>query len=156
MFNRRQRGAGPDEPTRQLIGFIEQFGWGVRHVMNGIDDAIEELPFSYTVGLTAMTHPEIVQVGLPRESAHAFLNHVGEMVKNGHRFEAGSTTDELTETGYPIAFIEATDVSGLTAVTAIYGAVQALQLVWCDSSGRLPWDVGYSQEASPQTLLGSR
>ena len=156
MFKWRLRSADPDEPTQQMLDLIEQFGWGVRHVMNGIDDPTDELPFSYTVGLTAMNHPEIVQVGLPREPAHDFLNLVGEMVKEGHRFEAGSQTDKLTGIGYPVAFIEAVDVSGLTAVSTIYGSVDALQLVWCDSAGRLPWDDGYSQDASPQTLLGPR
>jgi hypothetical protein len=50
-----------------------------------------------------------------------------------------------------IAVVDKTD---LTAVDAIYGNVPALQIVWTDSGGRLPWEPGYANPAGSQRLLG--
>lgn len=113
----------------------------------------EGVPFAYTVGLTAMGHPEIVEQGLPNEVGHQFLNLVGEEVRAGRRFRAPSIVTDLTDGGQPVAFIHAEDTSELTAVEQVYGAVEALRLVWSDRSGRLPWDVGFGS-ASHQPLLG--
>lgn len=130
---------------------IEEFGWAVRHV--GAGDA-GEAAFSYTVGLTAMSHPEIVVTGLPFQSAHAFLNDIGRRVSAGEHFAPGLSTEELTGPDAPVVFIRADDVSGLTAVERVYGAVDALQMVWPDSTGQLPWAEGWRNPPGAQPLLG--
>ncbi|WP_368496997.1 DUF4262 domain-containing protein [Herbiconiux sp. A18JL235] len=138
-------------PGGEFLGLIEKYGWAIRHVGEGGFPA-----FSYTVGLTSMGHPELVMVGLPFDAAQGFLNNMGADVRDGSRFDAGSVVWDQTEPPAPIAFVEATDVSGLTAVEQVFGEVRALQAVWSDSQGRLPWDVGYRNPPEAQPLLGTR
>jgi hypothetical protein len=131
---------------------ISEFGWSIRHVGPGTGRG--EAAFSYTIGLTAMDHPEVVCTGLPFDHAQIYLNNVGSCVRDGQRFPPGSTTEDFTEPGAPVYFIRAIDVSGLTAVTQVYGQVEAVQMVWPDSAGRLPWHVGYRNAPDAQPLLG--
>lgn len=140
-----------NEPVfNQLLSLIQEHGWAIRHVGAGDDAA-----FSYTVGLTALGHPEIVMEGLPFEVAQAFLNLMGEDVKAGKRFAPGSITTDLTEPPAPIAFISVENIAGLTAVAEVYGQVKALQAIWSDSTGRLPWESSYRNSPDAQPLLGA-
>ena len=144
-----------DDPVLDdLLRLIEQFGWAVRHVGAGTSEG--EAAFSYTVGLTAMGHPEVVVTGLPFDVAQVFLNNIGRDVLEGEQFSAGLLTESLTSPGAPVVFIQAEDVSGLTAVEQVYGRVEALQMVWPDSTGRLPWVEGYRNPPQAQPLLGGR
>ena len=159
-------GAGVGGPSRQyrakvdddrmlgdLRALIEQHGWAVRVVAPRVGE--EGVPFAYTVGLTAMGHPEIVEQGLPNEVGHQFLNLVGAEVRAGRRFAASSIVRDLAEGDNPVAFIQVEDTSELTAVELVYGVVNALQLVWSDSSGRLPWEPDFGPGAAQQPLLGA-
>ena len=69
----------------ELLGLIRQHGWAVRHVGAGPGASA----FSYTVGLTALDHPEAVVTGLHFEHAQVFLNNIGADVRAGQRFEPG-------------------------------------------------------------------
>lgn len=92
--------------------------------------------------------------GLPPEVGTAFLNIVGEIVVHGRgRFVAGEATTELAD-GPAMPVLAVTDKSDLTAVDALYGDVPVLQVVWTDSSGRLPWEPDYANPPGSQRLLG--
>jgi hypothetical protein len=135
--------------SQQLQALIAEHGWAVRNV-----GAFANAPrFSYTVGLTALDHAELVMVGLPFEVSQAFLNLAGDMVRRGRQFQPGELTEDLAEGG-PIAIIRADDTAELTAVGQVYGTVSALQLVWSDSDGYLPWDNGYANDPGAQAILG--
>ena len=139
------------DPVDDLRAKIDAYGWAVRNV----SDADPAKCLSYTVGLTAHHHPEAVMTGLPPEVGTAFLNIVGEIVvREGGRFTAGEATTELSE-GPAMPVLAVSDTSALTAVDAIYGDVQALQIVWRDSGGHLPWESGYANPPGSQRLLGS-
>jgi hypothetical protein len=130
---------------------IDTYGWAVRNV----SDADASKCVSYTVGLAAHDHPEVVMTGLPPEVGTAFLNIVGEIVvREGGRFAAGEATTELAD-GPAMPVIEVLDKSELTAVDAIYGDVPALQIVWTDSRGCLPWEPSCANPPGSQPLLGS-
>ena len=149
----RARVTPADDPVlAELLQLIREYEWAVRHVGAGAE--LVEASFSYTVGLTAMSHPEVVVTGLPFGHAQTFLNNIGADVRAGRRFEAGLTTDDLTRPGAAVVFITAADTSGLTAVGQVYGSVQAVQMVWPDSAGRLPWTEGYNNAPHAQPLLG--
>ena len=138
------------EPLDELRQLIARHGWAVRHVV----DADPAQCFSYTVGLTAHLHPEIVMTGLPPEVAHTFLNIAGHLVVRQHgHLAAGDETTALAE-GRAFPVIAVTDTSGLTAVAELYGDVRAVQVVWTDSRGHLPWDEGYANPPGSQPLLG--
>lgn len=148
---------GADDPNRDavlkdLLEVIDVHGWCVRHVLAG--ELAEEVQFTYTIGLTAMGHPEVVVTGLPSESAHIYLNNVGSDVSDGKRYAAGDSTDEWTRPGAPVLFLAVDDTSGLAAIEQVYGHVDALQLVWPDSAGRMPWDPGCTNPPHVQPLLG--
>ncbi len=148
-FRRRRTEA---ELLDDLRALVRQFGWAVQDVDAGPDP--DDVPCSYTVGLTAMGHPELVVVGLPSSAAHDYLYLAVEAVRLGRRFEAGMRTEALTGSNAPVVFVEAVDTSRLTAVGEIYGTVEALQLVWPDSSGHLPWEGDYRNPPGTQPLLG--
>jgi hypothetical protein len=137
-----------------LRNLIRKHGWAVRNVMPGPTE--DEIQFSYTIGLTALDHPEVIILGMPHQSTHEFLNLIGDAVSRGTRYEHGTLTGEFTDDDTPIAFIRAEDTERLTAVDEIYGRVSALQMIWPDSAGRLPWQDGYRNPAAVQPLLGPR
>ena len=59
--------------------------------------------FAYTVGLTeTFGHPEIVLLGT-WQHAHPFLNAVGDLVRDGRRFETGDTSEEVLD-GFVVRF----------------------------------------------------
>jgi hypothetical protein len=135
----------------QLRTMIDTHGWAIRNVA----DADPAKCLSYTVGLTSHGHPEVVMTGLPADVGSAFLNIVGEIVvRERGQFRAGESTTELAD-GPPMPVLDVVEKSALTAVDAIYGDVPALQIVWTDSSGRLPWDPEYANAPGSQPLLGS-
>ena len=140
------------DPVDDLRAKIGTYGWAIRNVA----DVDPEKCLSYTVGLTAHDHPEVVMTGLPPEVGTAFLNNVGEIVvREGGRFTAGEATTELAD-GPAMPVIAVSDKGDLTAVDAIYGDVPAVQVVWTDSGGRLPWEPDYANPPGSQPLLGSR
>lgn len=137
-------------PLDDLRAKIDTYGWAVRNV----SDSDPAKCLSYTIGLTAHAHPEVVMTGLPPEVGTAFLNIVGEIVvREGGRFTAGEATTELAD-GPAMPVLAVLDKTDLTAVDAIYGDVPALQIVWTDSAGRLPWEPGYANPPGSQRLLG--
>jgi hypothetical protein len=144
--------AADDPVLADLLRLIKEHGWAVRHVGEGTGPG--HASFSYTVGLTALGHAEVVVTGLPFNHALTFLNNIGADVRAGSRFPPGLVTDDLTGPGAPVAFLAVTDTSGLTAVEQVYGDVQAVQMVWPDSSGRLPWTEGHNNPSEAQPLLG--
>jgi hypothetical protein len=154
----RLRRTRPDDEGARFLAdlrrVIDRFGWGVLH--EGAGPASGEPRLSYTVGLTALGHPEVAIVGLPFEAAEKFLNLVGESVRAGSRWEHGTTTARFTDAESPVVFLRAEDTSRLTAVAQVYGRVDAVQLIWPDSTGKLPWDEGHRNPPHVQPLLGQR
>lgn len=138
----------------ELLRLIREHGWAVRHVGAGAEP--DQAAFSYTVGLTALGHAEVVITGMPFNHAQTFLNNIGADVRAGQLFEPGLVTEDLTSPGAPVLFLAVDDTSGLTAVEQVYGGVQAVQMVWPDSAGRLPWMDGYGNPPNAQPLLGGR
>lgn len=143
-----------DRVLADLLGLIDEYGWAVRHVRAGPEPG--QAAFSYTVGLTAFSHPEVVITGMPSDHAQTFLNDIGADVRNGTRFEAGTVTEDLTEPGAPVVFLAVVDDEELTADEQVYGRVDAVQMVWPDSAGRLPWADGYNNPPGAQPLLGQQ
>ncbi len=78
-----------------------------RSERHGGADEGDDVEFSYTVGLTAMGHPEVIIVGMPAEHAMTFLNMIGEEVRRGGRFDHGTVTTEFTSDDAPVVFLRA-------------------------------------------------
>lgn len=82
-------GASLDEVRFDLHGRIERHGWAVQYVA---EESIGR-SWAYTIGLAAgFDHPELVVVGLEPEPAGGLLNVLGDMIRDGTRFDAGHLT----------------------------------------------------------------
>jgi hypothetical protein len=149
----------PDQPApeqdagqvlQDLQRVVDRFGWAVLHGGGGPGDP----RWSHTVGLTALGHPEVIVVGLPFAAGEKYLNLVGEAVRGGARFSPGAATTGLTDADSPVVFLAVEDVGRLSVAEQFYGSVEVLQLVWPDSTGRLPWQEGHRNPPEAQPLLG--
>ncbi|MEU2350912.1 DUF4262 domain-containing protein [Modestobacter sp. NPDC049651] len=143
--------AAAAQVRRDLQGVIDRFGWAVVHGGGGAAGA----RYSHTVGLTAGGHPEVIVTGLPFEAGEKYLNLAGRAITAGARFTPGAATTVLTDVDSPVVFLAVTDAERLTVAEQFYGRpVEALQLVWPDSTGLLPWQEGHRNPPTAQPLLG--
>lgn len=134
---------------------IDKFGWAVVGVFPAEDDP--GVPFAYTVGLSAKGLPELALYGLGSPVAGAILNDVARgMVTADSAVRGGDQLRGLLAGDLPIGVLEMTNTTDLTGVCRMYGAVSAaVQLVWPDKAGLMPWDEGYAIPADRQPLHGS-
>jgi hypothetical protein len=97
-----------DELLQQQVEIIDRVGWSVVHVFPAPDDPPTDVAFTYTVGLTAHDHPELVLAGLPPQIAQALLNDLGRRVfDQAARFSHGERlTDVLV--GYDAIIVDGT------------------------------------------------
>ncbi|NEK95560.1 DUF4262 domain-containing protein [Modestobacter muralis] len=139
-----------EQVRRDLQRVVDRFGWAVLHGGGNPGDP----RWSTTVGLTALGHPEVIVLGLPFEAGEKYLNLVGEAVRGGARFTPGVTTTALTDETSPVVFLQVDDDPRTSVAEQFYGSVEVLQLVWPDSTGKLPWEEGHRNPPSAQPLLG--
>lgn len=136
---------------------IRRHGWAVTAVFG---DELGEY-FAYTVGLSGFEHPELLVTGMPPEVAGRLLNEYGERVKAGQRLRPGDQRlDAIARR--PVELLEVTDSRQAEMLDANgwYAEpdgppVPALQLVWSDPAGLLPWEPGYSLASHLQPLHGT-
>jgi hypothetical protein len=133
-----------DETPHNIRSVIDQYGWWV-----GLIPSAGEAPgFAYTIGLyEKFDHPEIIVFGLAPESMHEILNHCGDMIRGGERFEVGKSVSGVLD-GYDVRFRA---IAAETSYTEYLGygcrhygdrAFPVLQLVWPDKQHRFPGDDG--------------
>lgn len=140
---------------------IRRHGWALQYVNSDSElevrssDEGEIVPaYCYTVGLTGHGHPEIVMTGRsPGESA-AVLNVLARRVLVGS--EAPVAGSEQAAAGFELSFVDVTHCADwLTMAYRIYpgAGVQAVQAVWRDVEGHLPWE-GDFPSTIVQPVLG--
>lgn len=137
-----------------LAGEIEKYGW----IVQSVEADEVRVNWAYTVGLTRAGLPELVVTGLPGGVAAGLLNdfaahlgHSDDTPMPGERitFENGGPSIELVELAEPSVHL-------LMAV-GLYGKkIRAVQLVYADDEGRLPWERSYNGGHGGQPVLGSR
>jgi len=95
----RERYASQVAATVDRVGvFIQAVGGG-----NGP-------PFAYTVGLSAVDHPEFILFGLDHRLAGALLNDLAfSVLRGGMRYSSGDRVDHLVELG--VAWLVSVDDS---------------------------------------------
>ena len=152
---------------QKLIADVRTYGWHCLHVAdehhaehaekNAVlgPHPIYDAAFSYTVGLwLTQSHPELVLVGRWKQN-HAIIASAVALIKEGQRFEVGSTSEEVLE-GYDVCFTAVAPARRTELLTYASWAncrrpFEALQLVLPDAAGRWPWDADY--DSVPQPLL---
>jgi Domain of unknown function (DUF4262) len=106
--------------------------------------------FAYSLGLFQnFGQPEIILFGLDLDTMHTLINNVGDLARKGARFLPGDSSDELLE-AYTCAFRPVSRAQlrdHMTYTQWFYGddEVPAVQLVWPDRNGNLPWDEGFDE-----------
>ncbi|ADP81654.1 DUF4262 domain-containing protein [Pseudofrankia inefficax] len=116
---------------------------------------------AYTVGLTAYDrHPELIITGLRSHVAARILNVLCDHVRDGQRL--GTRQQCADFPGWPrLALLDVDpDNSGdlLVAANRRYQPtdgppVDALQVIWCDPAGNLPWEPGWVLPRDAQPVL---
>lgn len=125
---------------------IQKFGWTNINVFG--DEELQQ--YSYTIGLYKnYGHPEVAISGIKGEIASQFLNIIGENIKNGRIYlTKGQQYDDIAN-DYNCEFKEINSrMNGYFFGRAdwFYGNTlyTALQCVYPDKLGRMPWHEGYS------------
>jgi hypothetical protein len=141
-----------DEYLDYIRQLVAEHGWAIQHVGGG--ELPGEVPFSYTIGLTAFGHPELIQQGMSHRSAQDILNILGAEVRDGHTYHQDTMTSDPSGTAPPVALISVVDTDELIVANMLYGEVEALQVIWPDSEGCLPWEAGYLNPPDAQPIMG--
>jgi len=130
-----------DEHETRAIANVLQHGWHV--ILVGAGPAPEEPAFAYTVGLGHRSdHPELLISGLPTDLMHRVLNGVAQRVLNGRHLAAGDAIEGALA-HVPLLVDELNDAALAETVTWSRWfhrrPVEALQLIWPDTSARFAW-----------------
>jgi hypothetical protein len=119
---------------------IARYGW---HLVL-IPPTPEAAGWVHTIGLgERFAHPELIVFGNDFSVLCPLLNALGERIRAGARFAAGSELRGVIE-GLPIAFrsVAAKWIEPFLGNAAWHyrrETVPALQVFWPDPSGRFPW-----------------
>jgi hypothetical protein len=148
-----------DELLQQQVEIIDRVGWSVVHVFPASDDPPTDVAFTYTVGLTAHDHPELVLAGLAPQIAQSLLNDLGRRVfDQAARFSHGERLGDVL-VGYDAIIVDGSPNDDLHPgiAFALYGRgkVRLQQLVWPDRRGRFPWESGYGYPPHAQSLIAN-
>jgi hypothetical protein len=148
--------AGIDDFMRRQQQLIDTVGWAVMNIVPTEDDPAS--PFSYTVGLTAYGHPELLVAGLDPAVGQTLLNYLARRVYDrAERFTHGQRIGDLLD-GYDAVIVEGPATKALHPGAAFsrYGTdrVRLQQIVWPDPHGLFPWEPGYEFDADVQLVIG--
>jgi hypothetical protein len=130
-----------DEHSQKVRDDIQQYGWHV--VLVTAED--DEPAFGYTVGLFhTFRHPEVILIGQKLETTHAILNNIGDEIKHGAVFDAGTESEAVLE-GYSVALRQVgqqwyPEYLGIAMDFYEGEDFPVLQCVWPDRFHRYPWD----------------
>lgn len=123
--------------TRKMIN---QFGWAISGIEGAIDDEGVHPAFAYTVGFTRHGLPEVLISGRTTPEAHEVLNQLGRDITRGLRL---IPEIRLTVAGLDLLLLPVpTPERVLLTAGNVYGSrtIAALQAVWADADGLLPWE----------------
>lgn len=110
--------------------------------------------FCYTVGLSVRQHPELIAFSLPQQVVATVLNAAAfAVLDDGKTWTPGLTEGLLTVPCHLVTVDDTTE--HFSIARRLYPVVRGLQLVWPDTEGRFPWDVGYSGAPHLQPVLGT-
>jgi hypothetical protein len=151
------RPAPKNDYERRLIEIVKTHGWQVTSVF---DPEGAKPNFSYSIGiLETLKAPELIIIGLPKESAHGIINSYGQKIRDGsHKFRVGEFIHDLIE-GYDAFLIDITtspqkeDFAKSAGWYYDRGDFPMMQLVWPSKSGNWPWQDGHGDLLRSQPLL---
>ncbi|KAA0926346.1 MULTISPECIES: DUF4262 domain-containing protein [unclassified Rhodococcus (in: high G+C Gram-positive bacteria)] len=135
------QGHSVDEYIEGVIRTIDRCGWALQYVESEVDPDGIHPAFCYTVGLTNFGSPEIVLTGRGPHESSRILNSLGASVVSGMlELESGIG---CTAAGFDLFTIDVPDCADiLYTASDVYGqgCFSAVQAVWKDLEGALPWE----------------
>jgi hypothetical protein len=157
-FETRLKNLDPDDFERELLETVRDYGWQVTM----IPEDEEGSAFAFSVGFfETLGHPEIILFGLRLETMHSLINHIGDKIKSGSRFEHGQVATDIL-TGYEVMFVNVPKnhyLEFLGTAQWFYSNddFTVLQMIYPDRLHRFPWH----EKANPkfleqQPILGVR
>lgn len=126
------------------INNIEKFGHQVTLVY-GTDYSPT---FAYSIGLYhTYKHPEVICFGLPGDLAHAIINDIAILIKDGEKIEASKNYTNIFKSARA-EFLEVDernipDYFGTALNFYQSERFPALQLIWTDRNDRFPWEADF-------------
>jgi len=129
-----------DEIEARVAADIARHGWHVVLVPPENDTP----GWAHTIGLQeSFGHPELVVFGMDLAVLGPLLNRLGEAVRSGERFLAGSERHGILE-GLPVAFRPVAPkwiptFLGNAAWHTRSQRLPVLQAFWPDAAGHFPW-----------------
>lgn len=161
-----QTSAWLDQDDANVAQLIRKHGWMIQSVGFGgcecCEDGgeIEATPFSYTIGLFGLGHPELLIFSTSVPTAMGVLNELGGRIQAGDNLVPGQmlTFDEWE---HRIVVEEVPNPGEI-----VFGAnrhyqrpaevsVPVFQLTYDDKQGRFPWDEGYANAPHIQPCPGT-
>lgn len=141
----------PGEPLDgselRVMADVAQRGFHVVRVASSGDAP----PCAFSVGLfRSFDHPEVAVFGLALDVLRAAVDRVGERVRSGERFEPGDVAGGIVE-GRTVAFrgiVPRHCAPFLGHAVWYHGGARfpALQAIWSDEAGHLPWERWFPRE----------
>jgi len=144
----------PDSTLQEWLELIyekvKENGWTAIFIQD------DRTPFAYTIGLHEHGLPELLVAGMPPERANLVLNTVAEYIRRGGRPVPGERM--LIDGELLLDFVQVQHpMAHLKFAFSIYGPdMRALQLVWPDDNGHLPWCAEFSNGGVRQPVFGVR
>lgn len=143
-----------DQALFETDASIAKYGFHATAVLGGHEGP----SWVYTVGLLEThDHPELITFGLPPGAAHGVISAIVEQIREGTRHPAGRE-HPFDVDRIPVCLIPVLDeywrhpCDYLIGCPHYYGArgakveLRALQLVWSDEHGKLPWEPGFQSK----------
>jgi hypothetical protein len=131
---------------------ITRVGWAVQYV----EDDRRHASFAYTVGLTGFGLPELVVTGLRALRAMTMLNDAADDMVSSDAPSPGTTIAMSDGSRVEVVRLPHPEAH-LNIALDLYGnELRALQLVWADDRGRLPWHPVFRSNRGGQPVLGPR
>lgn len=144
-------GKSSAELREDLRRMIRRYGWALQYVESAIDARGVHPAYCYSVGMTAKDRPELVITGRVADQSVEVLNGLGSLMAGGVSLTPG---DRFAVGGLDVYLVEVRECeSWLLGAVALYGRIHALQAVWADCRGLLPWE-GVEDSTIVQPLLG--
>lgn len=125
---------------QQLLHNLKTWGWSFTHVLGSEDEPC----FSYSIGLLfSYAHPEIIVLGLSKESSHGLVSRVAQRAAQGDPIDLVRPSKDLVH-GYTFLFNEVGSIHREKYAKSdcwLYGGndFPLYQLIWPSEAGLFPW-----------------
>jgi hypothetical protein len=140
-----------DQVVQKVTDMITRYGVAVMAIGGG-DGTV---PFSYTVGLTPHSHPELILLGgIKPEYARVTLTGMAlRVIYDGRVYTPGQRHGDVLE-GYDVIIAGPVEPAWdrlypVSMAKRIYRAGRPLQVVYPDKYGTFPWEDGYEMRGQP-------